>query len=79
MGGFPSLTTRGRRRAGRCESTILFQRLECPDLHSVSHAAARDCRGFDGLEYLLLGGAGLHSPAHMGLYAILQTPGRYNA
>jgi hypothetical protein len=49
-GGFPPLTTRGRQRAGRREGPVLLQRLERPDPHTVGHATARDCSGFDGLE-----------------------------
>src|SRR6266481_270031 len=48
--GFPLLTTRGRRRAGRREGPVLLQRLERPDPHTIGHAASRDCSGFDGLE-----------------------------
>src|SRR5713226_4240201 len=40
-GGFPPLTTRGRRRAGRREGAVLFQRLECPDSHTVGDATSR--------------------------------------
>src|SRR5262245_23711678 len=49
-GGFPQLTTRGRRQAGWWESPIVFEGLECPDPHTVGHASPRDGSGFDRLE-----------------------------
>src|SRR5437899_5930127 len=42
--GFPLLTTRERRRVGRREGAVLFQRLEGPNAHTVGDATARDCR-----------------------------------
>ena len=75
-GGFPPLTTRGRRRAGRWEGPVLVERLERPDSHTVGHATSRDGRGFDGLEQFLLGGAVVDGAAHVGLHPILQAPGR---
>ena len=49
-GGFPPLPTRRRRRAGWWESPIVFECLECPDPHTVGHAAPRHGGSFDGLE-----------------------------
>ena len=74
--GFPLLTTRERRRAGRREGAVLFQRLECPNAHTVGDATARDGGGFDRLEQFLLGGAVVDGPAHVGGYAILEAPRR---
>jgi hypothetical protein len=54
-GGFPLLTTRGRRRAGRWEGAVLLQRLECPNAHTVGDATSRDCRRLHGLEQFLEG------------------------
>jgi hypothetical protein len=75
-GGFPLLTTRGRRRAGRREGAVLFQRLECPNAHTVGDATARHCRRLHGLEQFLFGSPIIDGAAHVGLHTVLETPRR---
>src|SRR5207244_10906385 len=74
--GFPLLTTRERRRAGRREGAVLFQRLECPNAHTVGDATARDCRRLHGLEQFLFGRPRVDGAAHVGLHPILEAPRR---
>jgi hypothetical protein len=58
------------------EDLLLFEFLECPDPHAVSHATSRDSSGFDRLEQFLPRGTILDGPTHVGNHTILETPRR---